>query len=393
MGLDLPQLLTQVTQLAEETAARADQLRRRLPAAVEALQAASRLSEQDLAARIERAGDRWRGALPTLEPVTATYPPPAHPERLHLIGADGSQILPDRHGIASYYLINVGSLHLIHGTGLPPQGYTRPLLYFREQELYDEDQNAISPDMIAGQRDVAEMAELARQAEGSSGEPTVALLDNALLLWIALQERDHRRRQVQRVLQEYWDAMSRIRESGAALTGFVDRPGSLGVLALAHLASLPVESIDPAALRAGPFRGLLDRQLFGQILQPGYRSARFTSTSPLNREFQSVRHGIHFFYLHTGYQGQIARVEIPEWVSGSPKLLAWVHAGILEQCRLTGIPYPLIRAHELAVVAQADRHALEQMVSVALIRAGLEPRHSQKAETKRWTARRRRHGL
>jgi hypothetical protein len=70
-----------------------------------------------------------------------------------------------------------------------------------------------------------------------------------------------------------------------------------------------------------------------------------------------------------------------------------VHAGVLEQCRTTGIPYPLVRAHELAVVAQADRAALEQLLQAAMLRVGLQTRISQKAQTKRWTAQRRRHRL
>ncbi len=393
MSLDLALLLPQVRALARDAVERAADRRRRLPEAAQSLDAAAQLDPQAVLDRITRAGIRWRGARPTCEPIGAAFPAPPHPEILHVLGADGSQILPDRHGIANFYLINVGSLHLIRGSGAAPQAASRPSLHFRDEDLYDETQAPIDPALVNGLRDAAEMAELARLAGECRGEPALALLDNALLLWVALQERDQRRKAVDRILQTYLAEMGRLQGVQAALAGFVDRPGSVNVLALAHLAGLPIDSIRPETLQANPFHRLLDRELFGLRLQPGERSARFTSTSPLNADFHKRGQEIQFFYLHTGYQGQIARVEVPEWVGQEPRLLGWVHAGILEQCRTTGIPYPLVRAHELAVVAQADRAALEQMLQAAMMQAGLQTRISQKAQTKRWTAQRRRHRL
>jgi hypothetical protein len=393
MTLDLAQLLPQVSQLATDAADRAADRNRRLPEAGRALEAAARLDPQALLDRIGRAGTRWRGARPTDEPVGAAYPAPPHPERLHVMGADGSQVLPDRHAIASFYLINIGSLHLIHGSGEPPQVASRPSLHFRDEELYDETLLPIDAALVAGRRDAAEMGELARLSDSCRGESALTLLDNALLLWVALQERDQRRHAVDRILQAYLTEMGHLQQSGAALAGFVDRPGSVNALALVHLAGLPLDSVNPESLQANPFRRLLDRDLFAQRLQPGERTARFASTSPLNADFHKRGQEIQFFYLHTGYQNQIARVEVPEWVGQDSRRLGWVHAGILEQCRTTGIPYPLVRAHELAVVAQADRAALEQLLQAALLRAGLRPHISQKAQTKRWTAQRRRHRL
>ncbi len=393
MSLDLAQVLPQVSQLAANAAERAADHRRRLPEAGRALESAAQLDTQAVLERITRAGSRWRGARPTDEPVGAVYPPPPHPDRLHVIGADGSQVLPDRHAIASFYLVNIGSLHLIHGSGEPPRAASRPSLHFRDEDLLDETLVPIDAALVAGRRDGAEMAELARLAGETGGEPALALLDNALLLWVALQERDQRQKAVDRILRAYLSEMGSLQQRGAALAGFVDRPGSVNVLALLHLASLPLDAINPEALQANPFRGLLDRELFALRLRPGERSPRFVSTSPLNTDFHSRGQEIEFFYLHTGYQNQIARVEVPEWVGRDPGLLGWVHAGILEQCRTTGIPYPLVRAHELAVVAQADRLALEQLLQAALLQAGLQAHISQKAQTKRWTAQRRRHRL
>jgi hypothetical protein len=44
-----------------------------------------------------------------------------------------------------------------------------------------------------------------------------------------------------------------------------------------------------------------------------------------------------------------------------------------------------MRAHELAVVTQAERRAFEQMIVGALVRRRLSPSISQKAQGKAWT--------
>lgn len=394
MSLNLPQVLPQVEKLGKAAADRAADLKARIPRMLQAFEEAGRESLQELTDKISRAGDRWPGAIPTQEPLHAVYPAPAHPPRLNILGADGSQIHPDRHSAALYYLINIGSILVAHGSGQAPQTASQPRLVFEESDLYGDNEGLIPSALIDGQRDVAEMAELARLAETVAGHPTLALLDNGLLLWLALQEAGHNRRQVERLLADYLQQLGRLRQTGGAVAGFVDRPRTANVIALLHLASLPRERIDEETLRANPFRGLTDRTLFADRLASGERSARFTNASPVNQRFRDSGHAIQFFYLHCGQAGQIARVEIPEWVGDSPTLLDLVHAGILEQCRTPeGFPYPLVRAHELAVVTQIDRQALDQMLAESLLRHGLPASLSQKSVTKQWTSGRRHHRL
>ncbi len=50
-----------------------------------------------------------------------------------------------------------------------------------------------------------------------------------------------------------------------------------------------------------------------------------------------------------------------------------------------GFPYVLMRAHELAVVTMAERREFGQMVVGGLLRRGLSPSVSQKAQGKAWT--------
>lgn len=391
MSLRFPQLLTQVESLSEAAARRAAEAARKLPFAIRAIDEAKRIGADELTARIRRAGDRWRGAHPSDEPVDQVFDPPPNPARLNVIGADGSQIHPDRHAAALYFLINIGSIVVEQGTGKAPTAASDAQVFFEDEELYDDTGELASPGWINGKRDVAEMAALARLAEDGSGQPALCLLDNGLLLWLALQAGDQHRKAIDRLLIEYIRNLTRIRDSGAAVAGFVDRPRSADVLALLALVLTPTNH-DGAAAEGNPYRGLTDRALFAGRLKPGQRSPRFVDSSPVNRDFKNAGHQVQFFYLNTGAPEAVARVEIPEWVAEDSAKMDWVHAGIIEQCRTTGgFPYPLVRAHELAVVTGADRQALESMVEGALIRRGLRPRRSQKSQTKRWTGPRRRH--
>lgn len=392
MSLDLANVLPQVEQMGRTLAERQAEAARRLPIAQAALNGAARLSPDELQTRIARAGDRWRGALPSIEPINQTYPPPTHPARLTLIAADGSQIYPDRHAVAFYYVINVGSIVIDHGSGGPPVVSSRPEVHFEDADLHEPEGGSITPALINGLRDAAELDELAGLAERHTERPCLALLDNGLLLWLALQVRDQDRRQVDRILQAYLAHLDRLRAAEAAVAGYIDRPRSSDVLALLHLAMLEKEQISDERLRASPFRGLTDRSVFARVLPEGHRSAAFIEGSPLNRDFEKRHHRVGFFYLHTAAAEQIARVEVPEWVAQNPAMMDLVHAALLEQTRSTGgFPYPLVRAHELAVITQNERREFDRILSGVLQRHGMQARVSQKALTKRWTGDRKRH--
>jgi hypothetical protein len=392
MSLDLPALLPQMESLGRSASERAADQSVRLPQALEAFAAASRLSREEIQHRLERAGTRWPGAYPTAEPIDGVYACPPHPQRLHILAADGSQVYPDRHGLALFYLVNIGSLHIDIGSGEAPEASTTSRLVFEEADLYGEEEGLIPSAMIDGQRDVAEMGELARRSQTAAGL-TLAILDNGLLLWLALQARDVHRAEVARLTAAYLEELGRLKSAGAAVAGFVDRPRNANVLALLHLASLAPEQVTEEALRVHRWRGLTDRALYSRRLRPGERSARFEHASPVNEQFRQAGHAVEFFYLCCG-QDQIARVEIPSWVGADPGLLATVHAGVIGQCRASqGFPYALVRAHELAVVTLQDRQALEEMVAETLLRHGLPAATSQKALTKQWTGARRRHRL
>ena len=78
--------------------------------------------DEQLIALANRATEtkRWRGALPIGEPLDSAIDPPALPAKYSIVAGDGSQIYPDSHGIALYYLINIGTIVFRHGSGQAP---------------------------------------------------------------------------------------------------------------------------------------------------------------------------------------------------------------------------------------------------------------------------------
>ena len=333
-----------------------------------------------------------RAAIPSDEPLDSRHPLPAIPQQFTVMGADGSQIQPDRHGVALYYLINVGSLVYRHGSGQAPQARSQSTLAYSEADLY-ENGLLVSGNLLDLRRDLAEITHLADlcvaepSAAAGSGEPqrTVALVDGTLVLWV-LEDRseDWKRAKV----MDYLDQLQRIRESGAAVAAFTSRPRRTEVTRLLHLASLEGDA-QRASQEPNPLERLPDRAVFN-ALPPGARSALFVSPASVNWDYyQPAGHGVHFFYLNLAEEGRepvIARVELPAWAAATPELLALVHAAIVAQARIAGdYPYVLARADELAYVSGREREAFQDMLTTALLRAGVRTGMSPKAYYKTLT--------
>ncbi len=394
MSLNLPRILPQITRLSQVVTERRRLLSEALPHARKGLTEAGQLDVEALRHRVTAAGDRWPGAAPSGEPVDSIFPAPSLPQRFSLIGADGSQVYPDRHAAAFYYLINIGSISTTYGSGETPNTEQKPSLFFGHDEVYDAQGRPVQPAIVNLRRDVAEMQALADAAEKCDTNPCVALLDNSLLLWMTLEAEVSARREVDQRLSEYLQAMDRLRALRVALAGFIDRPRTGNTLALIHLAQLAENEISAEILRENPYRNLTDLDLFSTMLPAGARSARFIYTSPLNRDFERAGHQVQYFYLNTGPEEQIIRVEIPAWVGEQPGLLDQLHAIILHDCSTTkGFPFVLIRAHELAVVTARERQLLEQQIEQTVLLSGETPAHSQKSITKGWIQGRKRHRL
>lgn len=336
----------------------------------------------------------WRGAFPLGPRLDERHRPQVEAVDATLIGVDGSQIYPDRHGPFLYYLINTGAIVLRQGSGQAPLTETRPTLVFREEALYNEDQELVDTRGVNAARELAEIREMAWQATaererlgGDLDRLLIVMGDGPLLIWVG--EKDSRDREVQGRIAAYLAELDAIRRVGAVPVGYVDRPRSANVLRMLHVADLDLPDIVTEKLRATRYRQLTDRTLFEHLLGPNERSALFSSTAPINRvDFYRAGQEIAFFYLNVARApgadaARIVRVDVPRWVTEQPDLLDRVQLAIYRDCEGMDYPYVLARAHELAVVGQREREELEHMLTVALMRRGVMPTPSAKAAVKR----------
>jgi hypothetical protein len=338
----------------------------------------------DYAESFPRLGEltEYSAARPTEEPPQATYPLPPHPQQVTIVAADGSAIQPDRHGVALYYLINIGSIVFRHGSGERPHTRSLPHIAYERDHLY-EGRRLVQGNLLDVRRDTAELCELADLAEMEKGGPVVALADGTLSLWV-LEGIPPELRQ-QKVVG-YLRHLARLRARQVAVGAFVSRPRYGEVVGLLHLADLEARlgrgQLTPEKFAANPLEGLADRHLFS-FLAPGERSALFVS--PPQDKVEYGEHQIHFFYLNVGTdrEAEIARVETPRWVAGDSASLDLLHAAVYEQCRVTGgYPYVLARAHELAVIGGQEREEFEAMITAAMLRNNITPAPSEKARLK-----------
>jgi hypothetical protein len=376
MTLELNKVAQQIDEMGRELAAGATRRQRALPALRELLRLFADDRERLRALAESPVGRETRCALPGHEPLDAALPPPELPPRATILGADGSQIYPDPHGVALYYAINVGSLVYRHGSGQAPEAASDPRVAY----AVDADGNLLTPEQLSARRDVAEIQKLAELAEGETAHgPLVALLDSTIGLraWSgAIPQAEQEALQ-----QRYLAQLDRIRLAGAVLAGVLSRSRQAGVVKLLDLAR-PDDAQGPP--QPSPFRGITDQMLWS-YLQPGERSALF---------FQEGTPPVSFFYLNTeppdwprgpGAESEPARIEVPEWVALSPDRLGWVHSLVYDQCCINnGYPYVLSRADELAIILNEEREGLETMLLQAMGRQGMGlPRPSPKAAQKR----------
>jgi hypothetical protein len=379
MTLELNKVTRQIEELGGILASNAQRRSRALPALRELRRLFSSDLERLQALASSPVGRQANCALPTHEPLDAAIPAPEPPCPATIMAADGSQVAPNPHGWAPYYVINVGSMIYRHGTGQMPEAAAEPKVAY----AVDEAGGLISSEQVDARRDVAEIQKLADLAESQSGNGfALALLDSTLGLraWGGSIPQAE-----QAMLQQrYTTQQQRIRSAGAALAGVISRSRRSGVVNLLDLAQME----ESKASRRGqsPFSGITDQTLWGD-LRPGERSALLSEggTSP-----------VFFFYLNTQpsdgpvlphSEAEPARIELPEWAALNPGKLGWVHALIYDQCRINnGYPYVLSRADELAIIRTEEREALEMMLLQAMSRQGMPlPRLSYKEAQKRIT--------
>lgn len=338
----------------------------------------------------------YRGARPTYdseqvdlnEPIATVYPMPVPSQAATLVVTDGSQIFPDYHGPALYYLLNMGTIVLHRASGEPPEVIGEPFLYYDPEYLMNPAQGVISNAAVSARRTVEEMKSLATHmwANRGAARPLLALLDGPLVFFMGIDVPES-----EFLLKTYFDTMKRIQKTKAALAGYTDRPRSSFVVSMLHLLDIDLDAVSRRALSTnGRLEGLTDIAVFRTMLEPGERTALFVQMSPANKSFKEKGGKdleIYFFYMNAAAPGErphLARIEIPRWVADDRELVAEAQALLYDQCQqLTSrYPYLLTRADEVAVVRHEEQRQLEMMIKVALTRQGVDAAESEKQSGK-----------
>lgn len=311
------------------------------------------------------------------------------PAEAALIAADGSQIYPDPHGAALYYLTNIGVFTTFYGLPHIPEQMTLPELAYTDTLLQDKDGRTVTNPTINARRTIAEIQQLAAHAHQRAAQfpqaAIFALHDGGLLKFFSPTEIS----EAVSLEKHYLDGLADLYAADAVLAGYIARTRSTSVVSLLHLLQLEPDEITDDNLKTnGAAEGVTDADLFARVLGYGERSALFAQNSPQNATYGKLNSAfeIAFFYINVGdIRPQIARVEIPMWVAQNARAVSALQAVLVAQCAVQGrekYPYAMTRADELAFVKPVEKSQLDEMVRVAMRQESIDPERSVKLESK-----------
>ena len=364
MPVNYINLRDQIKSMGEDARSRQGQLHEALLRCREAL---SREAENliDLQRLVEQAlaqNKALRCAVPVSEPLTTHLPAGLPAPDCILLAADGSQITPDPHDSVLYGLVNVGVFRMQTGSGKAPDQFTTSTLLYGDS--LQTESGLASEDLVGLLRDVRERQILAKMAQQETA-PVVTLTDGPLELF------GEPRLKSDREFGQYMAALQDLALAGVITAGYISRPRAALLVTLLGLRE--DGGTGRGADRA--FLGISDIMLLADLLAPGERSAIFQLQSMSSNKYEG-RTALHFFYLNVGSASRpaFARVEIPLWVVEDAQAVALLQSVLVEQSRQIGAvpyPYPLLRAHEIAVVKLPEKQELSRMIQAELLRQGL----------------------
>ncbi|HYE96239.1 MAG TPA: DNA double-strand break repair nuclease NurA [Rubricoccaceae bacterium] len=326
----------------------------------------------DVQAEAEQAGSRSKPlrGLPYSAP-DGCHPCGERPTPVTVVATDGSQIYPDRHVEPACYLLNIARVALHYGTEEPVVLVAEPDLRFRQRDLDDLDPGGedarldVTAEVVSALRDELELRWLFETAyeERRPARPLVAMADGTLIRWM-LRGMKHRALE-DRLVDRYLAQLERFREEGIPVCSYVSRPANTEVVNLLRF----YLGEDDERPEEDSLRGLLDRHVFERVLAPGQRSAVFASGSKILERYGDAHH-IGYFYVRLPHE--VARVELPHWVTEQPGVVDLVHAVVLDQCEKGGgYPIALTEAHERAVVRAQEKEIFYRILERQMRGAGL----------------------
>jgi len=386
--LDFVQLRRQMNEMVLEQIAHHDVMAERIKRAVSELKSFAQRWE-DILSKVKSSKTSWLVALPTgrldqkLEALSTKRP-------LTVMASDGSQIFPDRHEVALCYLINIGLVALHYGTGEPPIMQSHPLLYYREEDLYEQwggRKVLLNYDIVSIKRQLLEIEMLAELASSLGGQhEKVAFLDGSLILWrLEGMPEDFTNVIIRRLLT----ALAEFKKMGIPVAGYISSPGSCDVVNMLKVCICPYEcpncdkcesKRETGIPHCACIDGVTDAALFRRILREGEWTEPFQSTSKILERYGE--HAIMFSYLNVGYE--VVRVEMPMWVATDKSMKELVMATAYEQAmKGGGYPVVLAEAHERALIRGNERELFFRMLEETFIRHNVRVSMSLKMLAKR----------
>ena len=340
-------------------------------------------------------------AAQVLDTLLGAVEPLSSPADWVAASVDGSHIDVDRHLPVPCYLLNLGGCVLTYGSRSDAQFFSRPHLAAQQDELYlnnplrASEEEAVTGNLLGLYRTVRELEALLEVAKDCPPDlPVLALVDGTLVLWGLAGHgyRDFVREHIikEGLLKVLKGFRQLAQKRPVTLAAYVSLPRSTEV-ANAIRRCLCTYEISHCRESCSNRRSdrepcsnsndFLDREVFGELLEPYQRSPVYQTSSSVPREYYGDGQQVCFYYINAGEE--IARVEVPQWVAEDETLLALSHTLIAEQCRRgQGYPVAISEAHEQAVITGRDRQLFKQMVSETLERQGLPTYTSQKERSK-----------
>jgi hypothetical protein len=352
------------------------------------------------AMRAVEAKRHWSGALfGGDEAISMTAPFGVEPDAYALIASDGSQIMPDRHKPFLFAYVQAACACIVYGHADNAAAHAaadalqrkKPSRLLSDQDLdAGEDRNPAAE--VSNLRDVLEIELLAEacQAMAATGVRPVVIADGSIVPFALLNERTlSNAQQVERLLKPVMRALDIMRETGALVAGYIDRPNSNAVVKTCALLDLPAEHVTEAALidREQRFAGIFDRHVISTVLPAQRRTALFDPNWRVNGAQFLGRHAMRACYVNfgsaIGEQAVLARLEVPQWCA-APEAIATLTGILRRQAALSADPYPFIlkAAHEEAVVGKDDQREIETALEQALLARGVRVRYSPKQAAK-----------
>ncbi len=414
MPLKLGPISRQLDSMAQELADQAPARKQYLEQAQELLRTVDADALREKLKQRRQVRIPWLVASPHGS-LSGTHDAPPPPPDFCVVGTDASSIAPDRHGSARYYALNIGYAILCYGNNPRALIDSETELCFQDEDLYvfpERRDVPVEGGLLDARMEVESLRILQRlvlshptggetphsassgivEPNGGLGDrpcldglPTIALRDGPLTLW-TLQNEDEPVQEA--LLRGFLQTLDSLRGAEVPAAGYIsftdgrDVANSLRVWICEGQINKCDHCVSDRRGLCLELAQVRDRDLFA-FLGAGQRSEPFASSSQILKQYGE--HRIDFFYLNVG--GEIARVEVPQWVRSNPEWLRFVHAAIVDQCRRSpGLPpYPpaLQEAHEQAAITMTERRVVEEMVERAMGQYGQKWIRSAKDDSKR----------